>query len=85
MDEQEQLQAEGEKLAKKHGWEGLAILKVCEAALTDANFHHESEIIDQMIKALENGDQPAFTLIVINSGANADESEDDETNGNYSY
>lgn len=64
METNEQLQAEGENLAKKHQWDGLAILQVCEAALTDSNFHHESEIIALMIEALDKHDQPGFTLVV---------------------
>lgn len=68
MPDQDQIQADGSKLAGKYKWDGLGILQVCEAALTDANFHHEAEIIDQMIKALQADEQPAFTLTVIVDG-----------------
>jgi len=91
MEHDEQLQAEGESLAKKHGWDGFAILQVCEAALTDANFHHEAEIIALMIEALDKHDQPGFTLVVTvpdETGTGEDltiEDDGDNTNGNYSY
>lgn len=65
MSEYDHLSEEGQKLAVKHQWNGLDILRICEAALTDASFHHEAEIVDEMIRALENGDQPAFRLLVI--------------------
>lgn len=91
MLEQEQIQEDGGKLASKYGWDGLSILEVCEAALTDANFHHEAEIIDQMIQALKNGNQPAFTLTItqpeeIGTGDDfEDEDEGDEIGGDYTY
>jgi hypothetical protein len=34
-------------------WDGLRILKVCYAALEDANFHTENETIQALIDKLE--------------------------------
>lgn len=91
MERDEQLQVEGEFLAKKHRWDGLSILEVCEAALTDANFHHEAEIIALMIEALNKHDQPGFTLVITvpeETGTGDDfenEDEGDEIGGDYTY
>lgn len=91
MLEQEQIQEDGGKLASKYGWDGLSILQICEAALTDANFHHEAEIIALMIEALSKHDQPGFTLVITVSEETGtgddfeDEDEGDGINGNYTY
>lgn len=61
---EEKIQQAATDLARKFDWVGDSILKVAEAALTDANFHHEAEIIHMMIDALEKHDQPGFTLTV---------------------
>lgn len=60
----EKIQQAASDLARKFDWNGESILKVTEAALTDANFHHEAEIIHMMIDALGKHDQPGFTLTV---------------------
>lgn len=88
MPDQDKIQEDGGKLASKYGWDGLTILQVSEAALTAANFHHEAEIIDQMIKALKNGDQPAFTLVIVNPVDETEDGEDEDLyfdGQNYTY
>jgi hypothetical protein len=42
----------GTQLASKLRWDGTAILRVAEAALTDANFHTEAVIIRDLISKL---------------------------------
>lgn len=50
-------------LSQQLKWNGFDILRVACEALTDANFHREAEVIEQMIKALEASDQlPTYTL-----------------------
>lgn len=63
-EKQERIEQAGRDLARKFDWDGLAILKVAEEALTHANFHHEAEIVHMMVDALEKYDQPGFTLTV---------------------
>lgn len=47
-------------------WDGLSILRVFMSALGDANFHHEAEIIGQMLEAEYLEEQPEFELKVTN-------------------
>jgi hypothetical protein len=61
----EYAQDQGRALASKCSWNGDDILKICQAALTDANFHHEAEIIGQMLEAFDRMDQPTFVLTII--------------------
>jgi len=49
-----QIQGLGIALAKWSTWDGLEILKVCYAALEDANFHSEAEKIQEMINNIES-------------------------------
>lgn len=60
-----ELEEEGRKLAVKTSWDGYDILIIAQAALTDANFHHEAAIVSQMIEALDKYDNPAFTLTTL--------------------
>lgn len=61
-----ELERLGISIAQKCGWNGDKILKVCKAALTDANFHSESEIVEQMLEAVESSDDtPEYKLEVI--------------------
>ena len=39
----------GQELASKLRWDGVGILLVAKAALTDANFHAEALVIEQLI------------------------------------
>lgn len=44
-------------------WDGIAILEVAIAALQDANFHSEAEVLEQMVKFLEQTDEtPVYRL-----------------------
>lgn len=43
----------GIELSQSLKWDGLAILEVAVAALTDSNFHPEAKIINEMLKKLE--------------------------------
>ena len=43
-------------------WDGPKIMRVLVSALEDANFHDEAEIIEQIIEAEYEFDQPEFTL-----------------------
>ena len=45
----------GRQLASWSSWDGVRILRVASAALTDANFHDEADQIDQMINQILNG------------------------------
>ena len=49
------LERMGEDIAHTCEWNGLEILRVAIAALTDANFHDESKILEQMLSAIESG------------------------------
>lgn len=42
----------GRDVAHKCHWDGLDIMTAFQAALTDANFHHEAEIVGFMMKSL---------------------------------
>ena len=54
---------QGSKIAVNCEWDGTLILQVLSAALEDANFYHEAEIIDQMRAAYDIGETlPRFTL-----------------------
>lgn len=64
MPDQFKYEDEGRELAKKHHWNGNEILAVCQAALTDANFHDEAEIVGQLLKALDDHYQPEYKLTV---------------------
>lgn len=75
---QERIEKAGRDLARKFDWDGVAILKAAEEALTDANFHHEAEIIHVMIDALEKHDQPGFTLTVSVSPEDDESTSDDD-------
>jgi hypothetical protein len=66
-DNEAEYEAEGLKLASSQGWDGFAILEICKAALTDANFHRESEILGEMIKALDEDEDARFKLTVLPS------------------
>lgn len=59
-----ELEMEGTLLAVKYKWNGDEILAVCQAALTDANFHREAEIIGQMLDAINRLADPVFELTV---------------------
>lgn len=48
-----QEEALGIAIAHHFHWDGLAILRVAEAALEDANFHTESALVGQMAQELE--------------------------------
>lgn len=53
----------GQDLANVLGWDGIAILEVAIAALQDANFHSEAEVLEQMVKFLEQTDEtPVYRL-----------------------
>jgi hypothetical protein len=39
-------------ISKHFGWDGDAILRVTVAALEDANFHREAEVVDEIRDAL---------------------------------
>lgn len=52
----EKLVKMGQQLAHQCSWDGLDILTVAAVALTDANFHEESELLKDIIKALEVSD-----------------------------
>ena len=43
----------GVMIAVHFGWNGLDILKTASAALEDANFHDECELVEQMIKNIK--------------------------------
>ncbi|MBZ0284462.1 MAG: hypothetical protein K8L97_27225 [Anaerolineae bacterium] len=50
-------------LSQQLKWNGFDILRVALEALTDANFHREAEVIEQMLKVLETSDKlPTYTL-----------------------
>lgn len=40
----------GHKLAKSVGWDGVQILKICKAALIDANFHSEARKVSMVMQ-----------------------------------
>lgn len=62
MDNQ-QLGQLGSDLATKLGWDGVQILQVAMEALTQANFHAEAEVLEQMVKFLEQTDEtPVYRL-----------------------
>lgn len=65
----ETLEETGRKLAVSQSWDGYNILVIAQAALTDANFHHEAEIIGQMIDGLDQLADPRFELTVIDGDA----------------
>lgn len=44
----------GIDLASTLEWHGFAILEVSIAALTDANFHRETKIINEMLEKLKD-------------------------------
>lgn len=59
----------GRDLAEQTRWTGSTILEICAEALTEANFHHESEIVKQMAQAIEEmDDNPQFKLEILNKG-----------------
>lgn len=43
----------GIQLSQSLKWDGMAILEVAVAALTDSNFHPEAQVINEMLKKLE--------------------------------
>ena len=43
----------GIELSQNLKWDGIAVLEVAVAALTDCNFHPEAKVINEMIKKLE--------------------------------
>ena len=45
----------GIMIAVHFGWDGLKILKAASAALEDANFHGECELVEQMIENIKRG------------------------------
>jgi hypothetical protein len=47
--------AMGKLMSVSFEWDGLQILEATYAALEDANFHTENEVIDGMIKKLTGG------------------------------
>lgn len=46
------MKTDGIELAKKYSYDGLAILRVARYALEDANFHHESKQVQEMINRI---------------------------------
>ncbi len=42
----------GKDIAFQCGWDGMAILRIAEAALTEANFHSEAIVIRGLISKL---------------------------------
>jgi len=55
QDEHEKkLEKMGVELSQKLEWNGFDILRVSVEALTDANFHTEAKIINDMLRKLEN-------------------------------
>lgn len=48
-------EALGTMISHYFEWDGLAVLKTLSAALEDANFHKENEVITAMIENLEKG------------------------------
>lgn len=60
----ERLEDEGRALAAKCSWDGYEILAICQAALIDANFHREAEILGQMIDGIDRLADPVFELTV---------------------
>lgn len=49
-----ELEALGVELSRKCKWNGMDILEAAIAALTDANFHTEADILNQMADILNN-------------------------------
>jgi hypothetical protein len=63
----EQLEELGRKIASQCDWDGLAILHVFSEALTDANFHREAEIVEQIEKNIETTEAtPHYELTIKN-------------------
>lgn len=53
----------GQELAAALGWDGISILETAIAALSDANFHAEAEILEKMANYLMQTDEtPVYTL-----------------------
>lgn len=61
------LEMKGIKLSAELGYDGLAILKVAIAALTDANFHAEAEVFTEMLTALERTDNECSYIFTVNN------------------
>jgi hypothetical protein len=62
----EQLEALGNKLAADCSFSGDWILKAFAAALTQANYHNEAEVVEQMLAAVDATDNtPEYRLTVL--------------------
>lgn len=60
-----ELERMGTALARDLSWNGVEVLQVAWSALTEANFHAEAEIIEQIAKALnESSVELKYTLTV---------------------
>lgn len=61
----QEIEEMGRKLASSLQWNGINIMMAFSEALTDANYHHEAEVIDKMIAALEATDGEAHFELTI--------------------
>lgn len=61
------LEMKGIKLSAELGYDGLGILKVAIAALTDANFHAEADVFAEMLRALEITDNECSYIFTVNN------------------
>ena len=62
---QKDLERLGTDLSQACEWNGLEILQASISALTDANFHRESEILEQMLNALSNSDNDLRYVLTV--------------------
>lgn len=50
----QELERIGTALARDLSWNGVEVLQVAWSALTDANFHAEAKLLEQIVKALND-------------------------------
>lgn len=61
------LEMKGINISRELDYDGLAILKVAIAALTNANFHAEAEVLTEMLTALERTDNECSYIFTVNN------------------
>ena len=70
ISKQEELEQLGREVSHKCSWDGCDIMTVAIEALTDANFHTESEILEWMAECIQSPtyDDNRLSLIDIRLG-----------------
>lgn len=65
QDNSQYLRDIGLEISHRLKWAGDDILKVLYAALEDANYHNENEIVQAMMDALDNDSDCEYALIAV--------------------